>query len=329
MEVTARYFVEAKSHSEVLTLLNYRHMIHMPILFLGEGSNVLFVRDFSGIVIRINSRGIVIRDEDERFVHVTAEAGEPWDDFVALCVANGWAGLENLSLIPGTVGAAPIQNIGAYGTEVGEVIESVLVADISSGKQRRLSQEECAFGYRDSIFKGALKGKVIVLNVTFRLTKTDPNSGSNGLNLAYADLRKELENMGIQEPSISDIREAVCSLRRRKLPDPALTGNAGSFFKNPVVRAEQMARLLDAHPEMPHHDLADGEGKVPAAWLIDRCGWKGFREGDAGVHPHQPLVLVNYGSATGSQIIDLADRIVQSVNETFGISLEREVNVIG
>ncbi len=331
MDVTARYFVEAGSHSEVLTLLNYRHMIRMPVLFLGGGSNLLFARDFPGIVIRIRSKGIVTGEEDGQYIRITAEAGEEWDDFVQHCVAHGWGGLENLSLIPGTVGAAPIQNIGAYGTEVAEVIESVLTVDYRSGKERRLSREECEFGYRDSIFKRSLRDQVIILNVTFRLKKVVPQGpGGNSVNLAYADLRTELESAGISDPTPGDVRNAVCAIRRRKLPDPAVTGNAGSFFKNPVVSRDVAEDLLTRYPAMPHHRSPGGEEvKIPAAWLIDHCGWKGFREGDAGVHPNQPLVLVNYGQATGRQVLDLADRIIGSVNERFGIRLDREVNVIG
>jgi len=330
MEVKTRYFVEARTHSEVLTLLNYRHMIRMPILFLGGGSNLLFTGDFPGIVIRINSKGIVVRDEEEHYISVTAEAGEEWDGLVQHCIANGWAGLENLSLIPGTVGAAPIQNIGAYGAEVKDTIESVLVADIQTGKEKRFTREECRFGYRDCIFKQELRGKVIVLNVTFRLRKTGSSRDENtSLNLTYADLRNELSATGVAEPTVSDVRNVVCAIRRRKLPDPAVTGNAGSFFKNPVVGVEHLRQLLEQHPAMPHHLPTGGkEAKIPAAWLIEQCGWKGFRDGDAGVHPVQPLVLVNYGHATGRQVLDLAGRMVQSVTEKFGIRLEREVNVV-
>ena len=342
MEAEARYFVEAKTHSEVLTLLNYRHMIHMPIFFLGGGSNVLFTRDFPGIVIRINSKGIAIREQDENHVLVTAEAGENWDEFVQHCVSQGWAGLENLSLIPGTVGAAPIQNIGAYGVEVKDAIDSVQVVEINSGKQRRYSNVDCDFGYRDSIFKRELKGKVIILNVTFRLAKVAV-SGSEGvtkslshkvtkphaLRLDYGDIRGELERNGVVDPAIGDVREAVCNIRRRKLPDPAEIGNAGSFFKNPVISEKLLVSLLEKFPGLPSYPQADENLKIPAAWLIEQCGWKGYRNGDAGVHPNQPLVLVNYGTATGQQILNLANQIMDSVQQKFGIRLETEVNVIG
>jgi UDP-N-acetylmuramate dehydrogenase len=371
MEAEARYFVEAKTHSEVLTLLNYRHMIHMPILFLGGGSNILFLRNFAGIVIRINSKGIVIRDQDENHVFVTAEAGENWDEFVQYCVGNHWAGLENLSLIPGTVGAAPIQNIGAYGVEVKDLIDSVQVVEINSGKQKRFTNADCQFGYRDSVFKRELKGKVIILNVTFKLLKTIGNPATIPpvhpstrpldhlptcppfLKLDYGDIRPELNRLGVSDPTISDVREAVCNIRRRKLPDPAEIGNAGSFFKNPVISHERFSDLKNRFPGMPCYLLSGDKGplqgnisnsenlanpdhlmvsdhvKLPAAWLIEQCGWKGYRSGDAGVHPDQPLVLVNYGTATGPQIIELANQIVDSVEQKFGIRLEMEVNVVG
>lgn len=356
MEVEARYFVEAKTHSEVLTLLNYRHMIHMPILFLGGGSNVLLTRDFSGIVIRINSKGIAIKSQDEHHVIVTAEAGENWDEFVQYCVNNRWGGLENLSLIPGTVGAAPIQNIGAYGVEVKDTIDSVQVIEIDSGKQKRLSNADCMFGYRDSIFKRALRGKVIILNVTFRLNKVSEkqnsqvkghNKGVYALKLDYGDIRGELGNLQIADPALSDVRDAVCNIRRRKLPDPAEIGNAGSFFKNPVISGEILVSLQKDFPGLPfypqlvdkYHNEAEydisgdpeitEQSKIPAAWLIEQCGWKGFRSGDAGVHPNQPLVLVNYGTATGNQILGLAQQILDSVEKKFGIRLEMEVNVVG
>jgi UDP-N-acetylmuramate dehydrogenase len=395
MEVEARYFVEAKTHSEVLTLLNYRHMIHMPILFLGSGSNILFTSNFAGIVIKINSKGIEIREEDDNHVVVTAEAGENWDDFVQHCVERGWAGLENLSLIPGKVGAAPIQNIGAYGVEVKEVIESVQVADIETGKQKRFTNADCRFGYRDSIFKRELKGKVIILNVTFKLTKVtgllgdkvtglqgDRVGGLSGLKLDYGEIRAELQKMGVTDPAINDVREAVCNIRRRKLPDPDIAGNAGSFFKNPVIGKELWRSLLEQFPGMPSYpqspeqiilqvndtsanddvipdqiqtidkssvpgeskpsgqssltnqsagggpSMASYDVKIPAAWLIEQCGWKGYRNGDAGVHPGQPLVLVNYGTATGRQILDIATQIRDSVYQKFGITLETEVNII-
>ncbi len=359
IEVEAKYFVEAKTRQEVLTLLNYRHMIHMPILFLGSGSNILFTKDFQGIVIRINSKGMSTRELDDHHVLVTAEAGENWDQFVQHCVSQGWGGIENLSLIPGTVGAAPIQNIGAYGAEVKDAIESVQVVEIDSGKQKQYLNDACGFGYRDSIFKRALKGKVIVLSVTFRLERVTGNrvtgnrvtglqgdevtglqgeevtglqgdrvKGDYQLKLDYGDIRGELGRMGVSQPGIADVREAVCAIRRRKLPDPAVSGNAGSFFKNPVIGHDQFVLLHDRFQAMPYYPQGVAEVKIPAAWLIEQCGWKGFRNGDAGVHPDQPLVLVNYGAADGRQVLSLSSRIMDSVFDKFGIRLETEVNVL-
>ena len=380
MEVNARHFVEARSEEDIKTLMNFRHMVRMPILYLGGGSNLLFLRDFEGLVVRINSKGIKWVDHDHDEVLVTAQAGENWDDFVHYCIQNGWAGLENLSLIPGTVGAAPIQNIGAYGVEVGEFIEHVHVMEVQHARQRWITNPECRFGYRDSIFKKDLKGKVIVMSVTFRLKRfalhlSHPEQAGAAireqellkhpvsLRLDYGDIRSELKAMQVEVPAPGDVRNAVIAIRRRKLPDPAVIGNAGSFFKNPVITVEEFERLQREFPGIPgysglqpktgtisdpdHEQIpqpsqehipvpAEGVGefspknvKVPAAWLIDQCGWKGYRRGDAGVHQNQPLVLVNYGIATGTEIAALAREILTSVKEKFGIDLEFEVNILG
>ncbi|MCK9203051.1 MAG: UDP-N-acetylmuramate dehydrogenase [Bacteroidales bacterium] len=342
MEVQARYFVEPHTREEILTLLNYRSMIRMPFLILGCGSNILFTKNFNGLVIRINSKGIEYKEQDDGTVKVTAEAGENWDEFVQYCVAQGWAGLENLSLIPGTVGAAPVQDIGAYGVEVKDLVESVHFVEIDTGIERRFNREQCCFGYRDSIFKNSLKGKVIILDVTFHLHKALPGgiSGTYSLKLDYGQIREELRLKNIGHPGMAEVREAVCSIRRRKLPDPVEIGNAGSFFKNPLVQNERKDHLLELYPMMPWYpeqkdkqqpgeDTENkGRVKVPAAWLIEQCGWKGYRDGDAGVHPHQSLVLVNYGNATGMQILDLMNRIISSVYSRFGITLEPEVNIL-
>ncbi|MCK9422655.1 MAG: UDP-N-acetylmuramate dehydrogenase [Bacteroidales bacterium] len=341
MEVEARYFIEPRTKEEILTLLNYRNMIHMPVLILGGGSNLLFTKDFDGLVIRIKSKGIEVHESDQDYVRITVQAGEDWDPFVQFCVERRWAGLENLSLIPGTVGAAPIQNIGAYGVEVKETIESVHFVEIDSGIQKRFTNDECDFGYRESIFKKSLKGKIIILDVTFRLLKTSAIDISNQehLKLDYGLIREELWMMNITRPGISDVREAVCAIRRRKLPDPAKVANAGSFFKNPFIPEEQKNVLCDRFPSMPWYpEQFDVKNvglnsdnpvmfKIPAAWLIEQCGWKGHREGDAGVYPDQPLVLVNYGNAGCQQILDLMKRIIDSVSDRFGIILEPEVNI--
>jgi len=342
MIVTARYFVGPKTYDEILALLQYRSMIRMPLLILGGGSNILFTKDFNGLVVRICSTGIEVRDIDREFVEVTAQAGERWDGLVQFCVERGYAGLENLSLIPGTVGAAPIQNIGAYGVEVGERIESVHFVDIATGIRHRFTNAQCDFGYRDSIFKESLKDGIIILEVTFRLRKTSAfrPSDTSFLNLDYGRIREELKEQGILQPGISDVRDAVCAVRRRKLPNPDSIGNAGSFFKNPIISEEQLLRLLEQFPAMPWHPehahkeypetaiKEKAKVKIPAAWLIEQCGWKGYRNGDAGVYPGQSLVLVNYGTANGLQIIDIMDQIIQSVSSRFGVILEPEVIIL-
>lgn len=353
MDVYARHFVEPRTDREILTLMNYRQMVRMPILFLGGGSNILFLKDFPGLVVRINSKGIHAEPSGDGDVLVTVHAGENWDEFVLKCVENGWAGLENLSMIPGTAGAAPIQNIGAYGVEAGELIKKVHIVDINSNRQKWLSREECRFGYRDSIFRHELNGTVIIISVTFRLR----SSGDYVPKLGYGELAGELKTMGIGNPTISEVRQAVCNIRSRKLPDPAELGNAGSFFRNPVIGVEQFEKLRTSYPGLPGHLVTAGPAvsgssagniaqtdvsaeleasddqnpslvKVPAAWLIQQCGLKGFRQGDAGVHINQPLVLVNYGAATGPEILSLADMVRKSVNEKFGITLDFEVNII-
>ncbi len=381
MDVYARYFVEPRNREEILTLMNYRHMVRMPVLYLGGGSNVLLLKNFGGLVVKISSKGIDYRDEGNREILVTAQAGEIWDDFVGYCVGQGWAGLENLSLIPGTVGAAPIQNIGAYGVEAGEYIERVSAVEIKTGKVLFLTRQECRFGYRDSIFKNELRDKVIVLDVTFRLKKfrhsgqlsdqeegEQEKTGEHGkqgqtLRYDYGDIKQELQAMNVSDPLPSDIRNAVIKIRRRKLPDPAILGNAGSFFKNPVVTATIWESLRNTFPNLPGYpslgglaatgmkemisnggevvesvenphvenkmEPTTGRYKIPAAWLIEQCGWKGFRAGDAGIYPNQPLVLVNYGAASGQELIDLAHQVKRSVYDRFGIDLEFEVNVIG
>ncbi len=325
-DVKARYYVEAKTREDIYSLLNYRSMIRMPILILGAGSNILFTKNFEGIVIRIHTKGVTVREADEEQVMLSVQAGEPWDPLVAYCVEQGWAGLENLSLIPGTVGAAPIQNIGAYGTEVKDMIESVHFVEIESGEERTFSREACQFGYRDSIFKQALKGKIIIDEVHFRLQKINGENETSLLRLEYGDISTELKKAGISKPGIKDVREVICNIRRRKLPDPAIIGNAGSFFKNPVISNHTLEELKQQYPDIPSFSSGD-QMKVPAAWLISQCGWKGFRDRDAGVYPEQPLVLVNYGQADGGQLVHLANTMMRSVYDRFRITLEPEVNI--
>jgi UDP-N-acetylmuramate dehydrogenase len=320
-EAKARFLSELCSEEEVISFLKQLRPEQKPLLILGGGSNILFTKDFPGTVLKINNRGIGILSEDNDHVVIRAGAGENWDGFVSFTVERGWGGLENLSLIPGNAGTSPVQNIGAYGAELKDVLHSVETVNMETTVKRIFSAEECEFKYRESIFRKELHGKYIILNCTFRLSKNP------AVKTGYPSLRGELESMKITHPSIQDIREAVIRIRRRKLPDPALIGNAGSFFKNPSVSAEDLEKLKVNFPGIAFYPQAEGY-KVPAAWLIEQCGWKGKRFGDAGVHVNHPLVLVNYGSASGEEIIALANRIRDSVSDRFGIILEEEVNIV-
>ncbi len=315
--VKARYFLALTEEEQLASLPGLagtgKHLV------LGGGSNILFCDDYDGLIIHPRMKGIRVLEEKSGWVRLRVMAGENWDSLVEYTVSRNWGGLENLSLIPGNVGAAPIQNIGAYGTEAGEFIESVETIEIATGEHRSFSGEECHFGYRDSIFKQEWKGKLIILSVIFRL------SPEPVYRTAYAQVEEEVRASG--EVNLLNIRHAIIRIRQRKLPDPEVTGNAGSFFKNPVVPASFYQSLRDRHPDLPAYGSGD-RVKLPAAWLIDQAGWKGYREGDAGVHHNQALVLVNYGQAGGRQIFDLSERIRESVKEKFGVELEREVTVI-
>lgn len=291
-----------------------------PFHVLGGGSNVLLTGAVKGTVLLNRIPGIELIEEDEDSVVLRVGAGEVWHHFVEHVIAQGWGGVENLSLIPGTVGAAPIQNIGAYGVEVKDVIHSVEAWHWEQRNFIRIAAADCHFGYRDSIFKAALKDKAVVTRVNFRLSKKPV------LHTEYGAIRDELQAMDVPA-SLANVAAAVVRIRRSKLPDPAQIGNAGSFFKNPVVPAALFEELRQRFPEMPSYTSPDGGRKLPAGWLIEHCGWKGFREGDAGVHARQALVLVNYGKAAGSDIKKLSERIMDSVAQEFGISLEREVQM--
>ena len=291
-----------------------------PLRVLGGGSNVLLTSHVHGTVILNRLKGISIVDEDEADVWVRSGAGEVWHDLVLYAIGNGLGGIENLALIPGTVGASPIQNIGAYGVEVKDAITAVEAWDWKAGAIRTFTNEECRFGYRDSIFKHELKDRVVVTAVTFRLSKHPK------LHTEYGAIREELAVIGAA-PSVQSIAQAVINIRRSKLPDPAVIGNAGSFFKNPTITQSAFEDLHDAFPGMPCYPAGAGMVKVPAGWMIEHCGWKGYRDEDAGVHAKQALVLVNYGNAHGTQILQLSAAIMDSVQEKFGIMLEREVQV--
>lgn len=290
----------------------------MPHLVLGGGSNVVFEGDFPGIVLLVAIRGRALVGEDESFFYVRAGGGENWHDFVRWTLEQGWSGLENLSLIPGTVGAAPIQNIGAYGLELAERFECLDAVSLDDGVARRFDAADCCFGYRDSLFKREEAGRWLITSVTFRLPKRWQAI------TAYADVKKELEAGGIVEPTGIDISNAVMAIRRRKLPDPTEIGNAGSFFKNPLVDAVTLARLLDEHPALPHYAQNDGSAKLAAGWLIDRCGWKGRDLGPVGSYERQALVLVNRGDANGADVRRIATSIRADVAAKFGVELEPE-----
>lgn len=322
IEVWCRYFSEVKSIDEANELLSSSHLANMPKLILGGGSNVLFTKDFDGLVIKNSLPGIHVLHEDAEYIYVKAAAGEVWHSFVLWCIDRGYAGIENLSLIPGLVGAAPMQNIGAYGVEIKDVFHELEALDMHTLEVHRFNLEDCAFGYRESVFKNKLKNRYLILSVTFRLNKKPK------FNINYGDIQSTLEEMGVQELSIKAVSDAVIKIRSSKLPDPAKLGNAGSFFKNPVVPKSLVDELLKKHPLMPNYPQADGRVKVPAGWLIEQCGWKGKVVGKTGAHKSQALVLVNYGGADGNEIYQLALNIAKSVKDKFGIDIEPEVNLI-
>lgn len=320
---TARRLAEVRTQATLEELLESEWFRSEPVFVLGEGSNVLFAGDPSGVVVQLGLTAITMRAEDGHAALVRAEAGVGWHGLVRWTLARGYEGLENLALIPGHVGAAPVQNIGAYGTEVGEFIEVVEAYDRSAGQMRSLNNAACAFGYRDSVFKRE-PDRWMVTAVEFRLPRR------HELRLDYAGVREELAAMAVEAPGAADVAEAVTRLRRRKLPDPALIGNAGSFFKNPVVDVATAEALRRAHPTLPVYPDAGGERhKLSAAWLIGSCGWKGHREGDAGIADQHALVLVNHGNATGAELLSLARRVAESVRDRFGVAIEPEPRIIG
>lgn len=320
VDVSARWFAEAHTDTHVREALAYAKEHDVKLLVIGGGSNLLLTRDVEALVLRMASRGIRIIHEDCSAAVIEAEAGEPWHPFVQEMLARGLSGLENLSLIPGTVGAAPMQNIGAYGVELKDVFDSLIALDRLTGETREFSLADCAFGYRDSVFKHQT-GRWLILRVRFRL------SYAAELHLDYGPVRQRLLEQGIKLPTPIHVSRAICAIRSEKLPDPAVLGNAGSFFKNPLVPAELAARIREAHPGVVAFPQADGQVKLAAGWLIEQAGWKGFRDGDAGVHALQSLVLVNYGGASGWDLLNLAKRIQADVRERFGVSLEMEPNL--
>lgn len=323
IEARASKFVSIESGEQLKAVLRDPELKKYPFFVLGGGSNVLFVGDFDGLVLHMAIKGIEVISQDEEDVLIRAGAGENWHQLVLHCVDKGWGGIENLSLIPGTVGAAPIQNIGAYGVELREVFESLRAVNVETGKTKIFDSRECRFGYRDSIFKNELKDKYIITHVTLRLSK-HPD-----LNTSYGAIRSKLEEKGIKQPTIKDISDMVIEIRNSKLPAPGDIGNAGSFFKNPVISSALFDKLKQNYPEIPGYPVDNEKGvKVPAGWLIEETGWKGKIVGNTGTYRQQALVIVNHGGATGDEILKLAKKIRNSVKDKFGIKLVPEVNII-
>ncbi|MBW0237368.1 MULTISPECIES: UDP-N-acetylmuramate dehydrogenase [Pseudomonas] len=320
VDVRASLFAQARSDADVHEALLCAAEQKLPLLVIGGGSNLLLTGDVQALVLQMASRGIRLLEDDGERVVVEAEAGEVWHAFVLWTLEQGLSGLENLSLIPGTVGAAPMQNIGAYGVEIKDVFAGLTALDRQTGELREFELAECNFGYRDSVFKQH-PGRWLILRVRFALSR------AAHLHLEYGPVRQRLSEQGVEHPTASDVSRAISSIRSEKLPDPAVLGNAGSFFKNPVVPALLAAELKLAYPGLVGYPQPDGQVKLAAGWLIETAGWKGFREADAGVHRLQSLVLVNYGSATGEQLLALAHRIQIDIEQRFGVQLEMEPNV--
>lgn len=321
VEANARYFVEAHSTEELQEVL--RQWPGRRPFILGGGSNILLSGGLEGLVIKNSIRGMEITAREGGRAWVSAGGGDNWHEFVLWCLDHELGGIENLSLIPGTVGAAPIQNIGAYGVELRDVFHALEAVELESGAIHAFGKEACRFGYRDSIFKRNLKGQYCITRLTLELSTKD-----HKLNTSYGAIRQTLEEKGVAEPTIHDISRAVIAIRSAKLPDPKVLGNSGSFFKNPEISHAQFGQLRQKYPDIVSYPLDEGKAKIPAGWLIEQAGWKGRRIGDAGCYEKQALVLVNYGKATGKEIYQLAQQIQQSVEDKFGIRLEMEVNVI-
>ena len=322
IDAKARYFASITYPSDLNEARLFVRERKTPLLILGGGSNVLFTRDFEGLLLLNRLQGIETVEETEEFLWIKVMGGQPWPGWVDYCVEQGLGGIENLSNIPGTVGAAPIQNIGAYGVEVKEVIDKVEAFNLETGKIREFSNSECEFDYRSSVFKKLAKGSYFVLSVTFKLSKKPT------LTLTYAPLKKIFEGRDSDSISIREVSAAVKQIRRSKLPDPDEISNAGSFFKNPVVKNSKLHLLLERFPTMPYYPFGDDRSKLAAGWLIEQCGWKGKRVGNAGVHEQQALVVVNRGNASGEEILNLAEKVRQSVDVKFGVGLEFEVNIV-
>jgi UDP-N-acetylmuramate dehydrogenase len=332
IDVMAKYFASFNTIDALEECLEFKKLSTFNLLpstlILGAGSNILFTKNFDGLVLKNQLLGIEQIGEDENYIYVKAGGGENWHQLVKYCLAQNWAGMENLSLIPGNVGASPMQNIGAYGVEIKDIFHSLEAYHLQDKTRVNFNLTDCAFGYRESVFKGKFKNQFVITSVTYRLNKKPL------LNTSYGAIEKELEAMGVKEPDIQAVSQAVIHIRSSKLPNPSEIGNAGSFFKNPEVSGSKFKELTQMHSGIIGYDLPDGNVKLAAGWLIEQCGpekgvsWKGYRKGDAGCHAKQALLLVNYGNAAGYEIYSLSEQIINSVNEKFGVLLSREVNVV-
>ncbi len=322
IDVYSSFYSSFKNLIELTELIEYSKNNNLKTLIIGGGTNILFTKDFKGLVLKNELMEIDFIKEDEYFFYIKSSAGVVWHDLVLYCINNNYAGLENLSLIPGCVGAAPMQNIGAYGVELKDVFFELEALHIETQSIQKFALKDCEFGYRESVFKHKLKDQFIILNITLRFKK------NISLNTSYGAIEQELLNMNCKDISIKNISQAVINIRTSKLPNPSVIGNAGSFFKNPIVDELIISNLKNNFTTIPIYPILNNKYKIAAGWLIEQCGWKGFRKNDAGCHNKQALVLVNYGNASGKEIFDLSTEITESVFTKFGIELEREVNII-
>ena len=322
VDVKAKYFISINTVNELIELTKTKVFKDLQLLILGGGSNILFTKDFDGLVILNNIKGKEIIDQTQESIFLKIGAGENWHELVMYTVDNGWGGIENLSLIPGNTGTAPMQNIGAYGVEIKETFVELEALEISSGNIVKFNNSDCEFGYRESVFKNKIKNQYIILNITIELKKNPV------INVNYGDVKTILENQNIKNPSIKDVSNAIIRIRQSKLPDPKIIGNSGSFFKNPIVSLNELELIKKKFPNVVSYKIKENEFKIAAGWMIERAGWKGKKFNNYGVHENQALVLVNYGLANGMEIFDFSEKIILDIKEKFGIILEREVNII-
>ena len=322
VDVKAKYFTSINTINELIEATKTNVFKDLELLILGGGSNILFTKDFDGLVILNNIKGKEIISQNQQSIFLKIGAGENWHELVMYCVDNGWGGIENLSLIPGNTGTAPMQNIGAYGVEIKETFVELEALEISSGKIVKFNNSDCEFGYRESVFKNKMKNQYIILNITLELKKNPV------LNINYGDVKAILESQNIKNPAIKEVSNAIIRIRQSKLPDPKKIGNSGSFFKNPLVSLNQLELIRKNYPNVVNYEINENEFKIAAGWLIERAGWKGKKFNNYGVHEKQALVLVNYGLANGMEIFDLSEKIILDIKDKFGITLEREVNII-